>query len=123
MAVGIPHALWLAARDGVRVGNETRLASADGIARPGNGTNCPRATGRWDTRVRLLDTSLVPADQASLAVWVPQTLRAAASNGVRLGDETWLAGADGVALGVGVAEGSWTTRVWEAWVLGRRRST
>ena len=32
LAVRIPNALWLAAGDGVWVGNETRLASADGVA-------------------------------------------------------------------------------------------
>ena len=32
LAVGIPHTLWLATGDGVRVGDETRLTPADGIA-------------------------------------------------------------------------------------------
>ena len=36
------------------------------------------------------------ADVALLAVWVPHTLWAAASDGVRLGDEAGLAGADRV---------------------------
>ena len=35
-------------------------------------------------------------DVALLAVWVPHTLWAAASDGVRLGDEAGLAGADRV---------------------------
>jgi len=123
LAVGIPHTLWLATGDGVRVGDETRLAPANGIARASYGTNCAGATGRWEARVWLLDTSLVPADQSPLAVWVPHTLRATAGDGVRLGNETWLAGADGVALRVRVAQGSRATGVWKAGVLRWRWPT
>ena len=123
LAVRIPHTLWLATGDGVRVGDETRLTPADGIARASNGTDCPRATGRWEARIWLLDTSLLPADQSPLAVWVPHTLRATAGDGVRLGNETWLAGADSIALRVWVAEGSRATGVWKAGVLRWGRPT
>jgi len=123
LAVGVPHTLWLATGDCVRIGDETSLTSADGIARAGDGTNCSGTTGRWEAGIWLLDTSLVPADQSPLAVWVPHTLRATAGDGVRLGNETWLAGADGIALWVWVAESSRATGVWKAGVLRWGRPT
>ena len=77
------------------------------------------------------------ADVALLAVWVPHTLWAAASDGVRLGDEAGLAGADRVTcnmvreddiycllsvylftLWVDVADGAWAAGVWHTRVLG-----
>jgi len=123
LAVGVPQTLWLATGDGVGVGDEASLTPADGIARTGNGTDRPGATGGRDARIRLLHTSLISADQPPLAVWVPHTLRATAGDGVRLGNETWLAGADGIALWVWVAEGSRAAGVWKAGVLRRGRPT
>ena len=76
------------------------------------------------------------ADVALLAVWVPHTLWAAASDGVRLRDEAGLAGADRVTctvvistaviylylylftLWVDVADGAWAAGVWHTGVLG-----
>ena len=97
MAIRVDDTLGFTSGDGVRVGDETRLTPADGIAGASNGTNCAGTTGRWEARIWLLNTSLVPADQSPLAVWLPYTLRAAASDGVRLGDEARLTGANGIA--------------------------
>ena len=54
------------------------------------------STGVWITGVRLDDTSLALADVSLLTVRVYDALRAAAGDGVGLGDETGLTGADGV---------------------------
>ena len=83
--------------DGVRVGDQAGLTSTDGVACPGHRALSPRATGRWVTRVGLDDTPLALANVCLLAVGVYNALRAAASDGVRLGDEARLTGANGIA--------------------------
>ena len=83
--------------DGVRVGDQAGLTSTDGVACPGHRALSPRATGRWVTRVGLDDTPLALTNVSLLAIRVYDALRAAASDGVRRGDEARLTGANGIA--------------------------
>ena len=55
------------------------------------------AAWRWLAGVRSGHTPLALTHIALLTVGVPDTLRATAGDGVRLGDQTWLTSADGVA--------------------------
>ena len=54
------------------------------------------AAWRWLAGVRSGHTPLALTHIALLTVGVPNTLRATASDGVRLGDQAWLTPADGV---------------------------
>lgn len=97
LAIGIPHALRSTASDSVRLGNETRLATTDGVSSKVDCADGSRAARAWNTGIRLLHTLLVLANVTALAVWVSHTLRFAARNSVRVGDQTWFASADGIA--------------------------
>ena len=97
LAIGIPHALRSTASDGVRLGNETRLATTDRVSSKVDCADGSRAARAWNTGIRLLHTLLVLANVTTLAVRISYTLRFAARNSVRVGDETWFASADGIA--------------------------
>ena len=97
MTVRVYDTLGLTPSDGVRVGDEARLTSADGVTIASDGTLGSRSAGRRVTGIWLHDTSLALANISLLAVRVNDTLRPAASDGVRLGDEAGLTRADGVA--------------------------
>ena len=98
LTVRVNDTLGLTPRDSVGVGDEARLTSTDGVACPGHGAFGSRSTGRRVTRVWLDHTPLALANVSLLAIRVDDALRAAASDGVRLGDEARLTGTDGVAL-------------------------
>ena len=57
---------------------------------------CVGAAWRWLAGVRSGHTPLALTHIALLTVGVPDTLRATASNRVRLGDQTWLTPKNGV---------------------------
>ena len=73
-----------------------------------------RATGTWNTGVRLLHTSLALTDVAAATVRIHQALRATASDGVGVGDETRLTSTDSVTRPGQSTVGSGTTRGWVA---------
>jgi len=97
LAIGIPHTFRSTASDGVRLRNETRLATTDGISSKVDRAHSSRAARAWDARVGLLDALLVLTDVTALAVRVSHTLWFAARNSVRVWDQTRFASADGVA--------------------------
>ena len=97
LAVRVNDTLGLTPGDGVGVGDEARLTSADGVTIASDRALCSRSAGRWVTRVGLHDTSLALTNVSLLTVWVNDTLGAAASDGVGLGYEAGLTGADGIA--------------------------
>ena len=96
LTVRVSHTLRLTPGDSVGVGDETRLTSADGVTIPSHRALGSRSAGIWITGVGLDDTSLALADVALLTVWVYDALWAAAGDGVGLGDEAGLTGADRV---------------------------
>ena len=95
--------------DGVWLGNEARETPADGVSLAARLTGGARPTGTGLTRVWSLHTPLAPADLPVVTVRVHHALRTTASDGVGLGDETWQAPTDGVALTVGGAGGPGAT--------------
>jgi len=97
LTVGVPDTLRATAGDGVRLGDQTWLTSADGVALEVDCTDSPRPTRRRVTRVWLLDTSLALANVSLLTVRVNDTFRFTPGDGVRVGDEAGLASTDGVA--------------------------
>ena len=56
-----------------------------------------RTAGTWNTGIWLLHTSLALTDVAATTVRIHQALRATPSDGVGVGDETWLTSTDGIA--------------------------
>ena len=54
------------------------------------------AAWRWLAGVRSGHAPLALTHIALLTIWVSDTLRTTASDGVRLGDQTWLTPANGV---------------------------
>ena len=114
LAVRITNTLWSTPCDCVGLGDEARLAPADSIARASHRAASSRATRRGVTRIWFIYASLVLADKASLAVWVPHTLWTTACDCVWLGDEPSLALADSIASIVHRAPSSGTTGVWLA---------
>ena len=99
-AVGVSLALVGAPGDGVRLGDVVRQAAADGVAVTGDSALSVWAAGRRIAGVWLDDTSLALADVSLLAIGVAHTLRPTSSDGVGLGDKSWLAATDGVAIEV-----------------------
>jgi len=78
LTIGIPDALWSAAGDGVRLGDETALAAADGVAGQVEGADRPGAAGGRLAGVRPHDAPLALAHVPAGAVRVP----AARSRGI-----------------------------------------
>lgn len=111
LAVRVSGALWATPSDGVRLGDQTRLTATDGVSSKINSTHSSWTTWRWITGVWLLHTPLSLAHISLLAVRVNDTLWAAASDGVRLRDQSRLTGADGVAMLVDIAPGARSTRI------------
>lgn len=74
--------------DGVRVGNQTRLTSANGVSRGSNRTNSSRATWTGITGIRSWNTFLLLTNIVSRAIRINDTFRSTTSNGIRLGDQT-----------------------------------
>lgn len=105
LAVGIPDALGSASSDGIRLWNQTRLASADWVAVAVDLASGAWAAGRWVTGVWLLNASLVLADKATFTVGIPHTLGATSSDGVWFWDQAFLAPANGVTQAVDHAGG------------------
>jgi len=97
LAIGIPNTFGTAASDGVGFGNETGLATTDGVSSKVDCADSSRAAGAWNTGVRLLHALLVLANVTVLAVRVSHTFRFATRNSIRVGNETWFASADGIA--------------------------
>ena len=96
LTVRVNDTLWLTPGDSVGVGDEPGLTSADGVTIPSHRALGSGPTGVWIAGVGLDDTSLALADVALLTVRVYDALRTAAGDGVGLGDETGLTGADRV---------------------------
>ena len=96
LTVRIYDALRLTPGDSVGVGDESGLTSADGVTIPSHRALGSGSAGVWIAGVGLDDTSLALADVALLTVRVYDALRAAAGDGVGLGDEAGLTGADRV---------------------------
>ena len=109
LTVGVNHALRATACDGVWLGHQAGETPADGVALIAGLTGGAGPTGTGLARVWLLHTSLAPADLPVVTVGVHHALRTTASDGVGLGDETWQAPTDGVALTVGGAGGPGAT--------------
>lgn len=78
LAVRIPGALWSAACDCVRFGDQARLASTNRIPPEANCANSPRTAGRRTARIRFLNTPLALTNIPSLTIWVSEALRLAA---------------------------------------------
>ncbi len=97
VAVRVVNTLGTAASDGVGLGNISRQAVADWSSQPTDFASGSRTTGAGIAGIRLLHTLLVLADKTGAAVIISLALRATSSDGVRLGDETGQAVADGVA--------------------------
>lgn len=116
LAVRVNDTLGLTPGDGVGVGDEARLTSADGVTIASDGALCSRSAGRWVTRVGLHNTSLALTNVSLLTVWVNDTLGAAASDGVGLGYEAGLTGADGIASRIDITLGPGSAGVWLTWV-------
>jgi len=112
LAIRVDDTLRFTARDGVWVGDEARLTSTDGVAIASDTALGSRAAGTWVTRVWLHNTSLALTNVSLLAIRVYDALRPAASDGVRLGDEARLTGADGIASRIDIALGPGSTGVW-----------
>jgi hypothetical protein len=92
----LPNALRLAARNSVRIGNESGGAAADGVSASGDGALSTGAAGRGIARIRLRHTPLALTHIAVLAVRIPGALRLASGDGVRIRYESGLTAADGV---------------------------
>ena len=119
LTIRISHTFWLASRNGVWVGYQTSLASADGIACSSDSTVSPWAAGRRVAGVWLLNASLALAHETLLTVRVPHTLRLAARDCVRVGYQSLLTTTDGVAGPCDRAPGTRTTwgRIAGVWFL------
>ena len=74
-----------------------------------------RATGTWNTGVRLLHTSLALTDVAALTIRVSDTLRATPSDSVGFGDKAGLTSTDGVT---GPGQSTVGSRTTGRWVTG-----
>lgn len=100
----------LAASDGVWFRNKTFQASTDGIAKLILHTHCSGSTGGGVAGVWFFNTLLVSADISCVTVLVNNALWLAASDGVRVGNQTRLTSANWVSNGVNHANGTGTTR-------------
>ena len=109
--VRVNDTLRFTSRDGIRVGYQTRLTSADGITWPGYWTVCSRSTWGGVTGVRFLNTSLVLTNVSPLTIWISHTLRFTSRDGVRVWDQSRLTSTDGIASSCHWALSSRSTRV------------
>jgi len=116
LTVRVSGALWTTSGDGVWLGNQPSQAPADGVSELVGHAHGSWTTGGGVAWVGLLHAPLVLADVTPLAVGIPDALGAAASDGVRLGDQTRLAPADGVSVVVDLASGAWAAGGWVAGV-------
>ena len=115
LTVGVNHALWATACDGVWLRHQAWETPADGVALAAGLTGGAGPTGTGLAGVWPLHTSLAPADLSVVTVRVNHALRTTASDGVGLGDETRQAPADGVAVTV---RGAGSTRAARAGLTG-----
>jgi hypothetical protein len=97
LTVWVSDTLRTTASDRVRLGDQTGGTPADGVTGSGDRTDSSRTARIWVAWIGSRNTSLVLTDEALLTVWVPDTLRTTASDGVRLGDQTRSTSADGVS--------------------------
>ena len=105
LAVRVPHTLWPTAGDGVRLGDQPRVAPTDGVAIEVKSAAGPGTAGAGVAGVRPLHTSLVCTDITTLTVGVPQTLWLAAGDRVRVGDQIGFTPADSVSRARDLTEG------------------
>jgi len=87
------------------------LTSTDSIASPGHRTLSSRSTRVRITWIRLHHTPLTLTHISLLTVRINNTLWSTTSDGVRLGDQSWLAGTDGIACWINITPCSWSTRI------------
>lgn len=108
-AVAVPGTFGSTTGDGVRLGDESGFAAANGISDGVDHTESPAAARRRIARVWLFNAFLVLADVPRAAVAVPGTFRTTAGDGIRLGNKPSFASANGVSNRVDHAESSATT--------------
>ena len=114
LTVRVSHALRLAPSDGVRVRNEASLATTDCVSCPVHHALGAWTAGAWNTRIGFLDAALVSADLASKAVRISNAFRTTASYRVRLGHQSGLTSANGVARSCCHTPCTRATRAWAA---------
>jgi len=98
------------------LGDVVGKASADRVAIWSHRALCVRPARTWVAWVRLDHTPLALTDVTGLAIGIPNTFRSAASDGVRLGNETGLAATDGVSSKVDRADSSRAAGAWNTGV-------
>jgi len=111
LAIRIPDTLGFTSRNGIRVWDQTRLTSTDGIASSGDGALGSRSTGVGITGVRFYNTSSSLADVSLLTIGVNDTLRSTTCDCVRFWDETRFTGTDGIAGWVYITPSSRSTGI------------
>jgi len=104
LTVRVSHALRATPGDCVGLGDEAGLTGADSVASMVDITHSSGTTGAGLTRVGFLCASVCPADKSHPAVWVNDTLRLAASDGVRVGSVAGHTATHGVPISVHVAD-------------------
>ena len=114
--VGVNDTFRFAARDGIRVRNQTRLTPTDGITRPGHWALGTRTTGWRITWVRLLHTPLTLTNKTSLTIWISDTFWLTSWDCVWVWDQTRLTSADGIASASDWTLSTWSTRVGVTWI-------
>ena len=93
------------------------MLPADRVAKVVDRASGTWAARRWVARVRFLNTPLVLANVAPVAVGIPGALWSASCYGVRLRYQSISAPTDRVSIWARGACGSWSTRRWMAWIL------
>ena len=114
--VGVNDTFRFAARDGIRVGNQSWLTPTDGIPRPGHRTLGTWSTGGWVTWVWLLNTSLTLTHKASLTIWISDTLWLTSRDCVWVGNQTSLTSTDGITSASDRTLSTWSTWVGVTWI-------
>lgn len=109
--VGINCTFGSASCDGIRFGDQTSQASANGVSKFVRHTHSSGSTWAWVTRIWFQDAFLVFTDVVTgSTIRVNNTLRFAASNGVGVGDQTGFTSANWVSAGSNGANSSRTAR-------------
>jgi len=110
-AVGINCTFRSASCDGIRFGDQTSQASANGVSKFVGHTHSSGSTWAWVTRIWFQDAFLVFTDVVTgSTIRVNNTFGFAASNGVGVGDQTGFTSANWVSAGSNGANSSRTAR-------------